>query len=82
MCFPNKTQSYEVDCLSENSQVSPDKSHVKKLCLQHNFDSASIFKVAGLMTDVVMIRLDVAESLMRRGIYKYVLEPVEIEEMK
>lgn len=73
---------YEMDCLSENSQVSPDKSHVKKLCLQHNFDSASIFKVAGLMTDVVMIRLDVAESLMRRGIYKYVLEPVEIEEMK
>lgn len=72
---------YEVDCLSEKSQVSPDKSHVKKLCLRHNFDFASIFKVAGFMTDVVILRLDAAESLLRRGIYQYRLESVEIEEM-
>ena len=32
------------------------------------------------MTDAVIIRLDVAESLLRRGIRRFALERVEIEQ--
>ena len=85
----NKTEEYrlyalplflEMDCLAEGSIVSPDRSHVKRLCLRKDPEAPSIFKAAGLMTDVVMIRLDVAESLLRRGIQRFLLEPVEWEE--
>ena len=84
----NKTEEYrlyalplflEMDCLAEGSIVSPDRSHVKRLCLRKDPEAPGIFKVAGLMTDVVMIRLDVAESLLRRGIQRFLLEPVEWE---
>lgn len=68
----------EVDCLSDKSVVSPDKSYVKRLVLKKRFDSQVVFKVAGLLTDAVMIRLDAVESLLRRGTTKFTLEPIEV----
>lgn len=69
----------ELNCLSDESVVSPDRSYVKHLVLCLPQRNISIFKAAGLMTDVVLIRLDVAESLLRRGISKLTMERVEIE---
>ncbi len=70
----------KMDCLAEGSIVCPDRSQVKRLCLRKDPEAPSIFKIAGLMTDIVMLRLDVAENLLRRGIRRFVLEAVEWEE--
>ena len=65
---------------AEGSEISPDRSYIKKLRIRQMDGLDSIFKVAGLMTDAVIIRLDVAESLLRRGIRRVALERVEIEQ--
>lgn len=71
----------EIDCMSvSHSVVGPDKSYIKKLVLNQSSEKAGIFKVAGLMTDIVVIRLDVAESLLRRDIRRFTLEELEMEE--
>ena len=70
----------EPDCVAEGSEISPDRSYIKKLRIRQMDGLDSIFKVAGLMTDAVIIRLDVAESLLRRGIRRFALERVEIEQ--
>ncbi len=82
----NKTGEYgnyhipvlpEIDCLSSESEVSPDKNYIKRLILKHEvLEDSAIFKVRGLLTDVVVIRLDVAESLLRRKIMRYNLERI------
>lgn len=69
----------EIECISRKSIISPDRTVVKYLALKHFQKNISIFKVAGLMTDIVVIRLDVAESLLRRGISKFIMEPLETE---
>jgi len=69
-----------VDCLSEKSIISPDKSEVKKLVLDaQKMDFQTIFKVAGLRTDVVLVRLDVIESLLRRKIRDFQFERVKVD---
>lgn len=70
----------EVDCISESSLLTPDKSQVKKLILKKPPKQYSVFKASGILTDIVIVRVDVAESLLRRGIRKFVLEPLEVEE--
>ena len=82
----NKTGAYgnyhipvlpEIDCLSSESEVSTDKSNRKRLLLKREIPNEHvIFKVKGLLTDVVVIRLDVAESLLRRKIMKYNLDRI------
>lgn len=72
----------ELDCLAEGSEVSPDRTYIKRLRIRQQGGLDSIFKVAGLMTDAVIIRLDVAESLLRRGIRRFALERVEVEMVK
>lgn len=82
----NKTGAYgnyhipvlpEIDCLSPESEVSPDKSHINRLVLKQEVpEDHTVFKVKGLLTDVVVIRLDVAESLLRRNIKKYNLNRI------
>lgn len=69
----------ELDCLSETCVVSPDRSYIKHIKLKHINKAPSIFKVAGLMTDIVAVRLDVVESLLRRDIRKLVIEPLDME---
>lgn len=68
----------ELDCLSPNSIISPDKTYIKKLVLSKVIpEELAIFKVSNLCTDVVVIRLDVAESLLRREIVKFSLKRIE-----
>jgi len=69
----------EIDCLSPDSKISPDKTAVKELKIKRPPADISIFKVAGLLTDVVLVRLDVVESLLRRKHRKFVLEQVYID---
>lgn len=68
-----------LDCISEESSIAPDKSEVMTLVLKSLPVEKCIFKVAGLFTDIVIIRLDVAESLLRREITRFTLERVKTE---
>lgn len=57
----------KVDCVAVESVISPDKNYIKNLILKDKkIGNRSIFKVDGL-TDVVILRLDVLESILRRG---------------
>lgn len=70
----------KLDCLSNQSIITPDKSQVKRLILKSDkVKSQSMFQVAGLMTDVTVIRLDVLESLLRRKIIEFHYTQVEME---
>lgn len=70
----------KVDCLSGKSVTTPDKSQVKQLVLNSNkIKSQSIFQVAGVKTDVMVIRLDVLESLLRRKITAFQFDQIEME---
>lgn len=72
----------ELECVADGSEISLDRSFIKKLRIREMDGLDSIFKVAGLMTDAVIIRLDVAESLLRRGIRRFTLERVQVEERR
>lgn len=68
----------QIDCLSEKSMITLDKSQVKRLVLDYKeVESQSIFQVAGLQTDVTIIRLDVMESLLRTQITEFQFEKIE-----
>lgn len=69
----------KVECISEKSIASPDKSYIKKLVLlSSQINCYSIFKVSGL-TDVVIFRQDMLESVLRRGIPTFSIVKLEIE---
>lgn len=69
----------KIDCLSEESVITLDKSQVKRLVLDYErVECQSMFQVAGLQTDVTVIRLDVIESLLRREIKDFQFEKIEM----
>lgn len=68
----------EVKCLSPQADVTPDRSFVRRLVLEPPPPHRGVYKVAGLLTDVVVVRLDMAESLLRRSVGKLCMEPVDI----
>jgi hypothetical protein len=67
-----------VDCLSEKSSLMPDKRSVKHLVLsQRALGRQAIFKVQHNDEDIIIARLDAAESILRRkpsGIKMYRVE--------
>lgn len=70
----------DVDCISDESQFNLDKSFIKKLVLKKEMlKNYAIFRVAGLRCDIIIIRLDVAESLLRRKIRGMKLQRVEVK---
>lgn len=70
----------EIDCVSENSQFNLDKSFIKHLVLHRSMiGEQSIFRVSGLRKETVIIRLDVAESLLRRKLRGISLNRVGLE---
>ena len=84
----NQTEEYaryfmplfqEILCISDKSIITPDRSQVKRMVIKPPSDMISIFKVEPLITDVVIIRLDVAESLLRRKIRKFTFEMIGVD---
>ncbi len=69
----------EILCISDKSIITPDRSQVKRMVIKPPSDMISIFKAEPLITDVVIIRLDVAESLLRRKIRKFTLERIGVD---
>lgn len=69
----------EVDCLSSRSELSADHSMIKRGILNENClrDSPSIFFIGGVRNTYVAARLDIVESMLRRGARGIGLTPLE-----
>ncbi|TQR41803.1 hypothetical protein [Paenibacillus popilliae] len=66
-----------IDCLSEASKLHPNKT-LKHLVIDiAKIGSSKFFQVDGLLETVIVIRLDVAESMLRRGFTGYRLQRVD-----
>ena len=71
----------ELDCLSENSEFNLNSTIVKKIILKkEKIKEKKIFKIKESSKTLIVIRLDVAESLLRRNFKGICLERLEIED--
>ncbi|MMZ58592.1 hypothetical protein D1872_205790 [compost metagenome] len=70
----------EIDALSPNSEFNLDHSVIKKLVLQRDrIGSRRIFRVKESEKPLIIIRLDVAESILRRDLVGIRLKRVLVE---
>jgi hypothetical protein len=70
----------QVDCLSDQSSMTPDKSGVKPLVLRHEpIKRCPLFCVKHARETIIIARLDVAESILRRKFRGVKLQRVSLE---
>lgn len=70
----------EVEALSENCEFNLDKSVIKKLILdEKKIKEKKIFKIKHSEQTLIVVRLDVAESILRRDFTGIKLEKLSIE---
>ena len=71
----------EIEALSEDAELNLNKTVVKKLILnKEKIKDKKIFKIKESSKTLVVVRLDVAESLLRRDFIGILLERVEVRE--
>ncbi|OOM73572.1 hypothetical protein CLPUN_44680 [Clostridium puniceum] len=71
----------EVDCLSENAELNLNRTVVKRIILStEKIKGKKIFKIKESSKTLIVIRLDVAESLLRRNFQGICLERLELED--
>ncbi|GAA0078126.1 hypothetical protein UT300005_25040 [Clostridium sp. CTA-5] len=71
----------EVEALSEDAELNLNKTVVKKIILsEEKIKNKKIFKIKESSNTLVVVRLDVAESLLRRNFEGIYLERLEIRE--
>lgn len=69
----------KVDCLPDEYKAVRNRNKLGNLIIKAgDAEDHSVFKIAGIDTDIIIIRLDVAESLLRRNIRKLTLERVQL----
>lgn len=70
----------DINCLSEKSEFNLNKTVVKKIVLDNEkIKGKKIFKIKESQKPLIVVRLDVAESLLRRKFKGIYLERLEIE---
>ncbi|NFR85745.1 hypothetical protein FDE85_02885 [Clostridium botulinum] len=70
----------EIECLSEKAELNLNKTVVKKIILdKEKIRNKKIFKIKESSKTLVVIRLDVAESLLKREFKGMCLERLEID---
>lgn len=73
----------QIGCLTENSQFNLNHSKVTRASIcEKEIGDTSIFQLNEIKDQQVIIRLDLAESLMRRMVRGFLLEETEYEEEK
>lgn len=71
----------EVDCLSENAELNLNRTVVKRIILsKEKIKNKKIFKIKENSKTLIVVRLDVAESLLRREFKGICLERLELED--
>ena len=69
----------EIEALSEDAEMNLNKTVVKKIILnEEKIRNKKVFKLKESSKTMVVVRLDVAESLLRRDFNGIILEKVEI----
>ncbi|AIQ13843.1 hypothetical protein [Paenibacillus durus] len=68
----------ETDSLSERTQVDASGACRRLVLAETKVRRERIFRVAGVKEDILIVRLDVAESLQRRGFTGLHFTPVEL----
>lgn len=69
----------EVDCLHETSECTLDRSRIKRAVFaREKLSARSIFRVGGLKDAHIAVRLDLAESFLRRKAAGMALTEVEV----
>lgn len=81
----SRTQSYfhpmlrELDCLSNNAVFNLDHSELKTIELdEEKIEDKAIFRLAGVSKWYVIVRLDLLESLLRRGAVGLSIQEVNV----
>lgn len=70
----------EFECLSEKAELNLNKTVVKKIILDKSkINGKKIFKIKESEKTLIVVRLDVAESLLRREFKGISLERLEVE---
>ena len=70
----------EIECLSEKAELSLNKTVVKKIILdKEKIKEKKIFKIKESEKTLIVVRLDVAESLLRREFKGMCLKRLEVE---
>lgn len=70
-----------IDCLSEKSILTPDKRGVKQLVLKQTaIGRKAIFKVQHKFENIIIVRLDAAESILRRNMRGIKMYRVDLDE--
>ena len=85
--FENKIQNIyylsifeEIEALSEKSEFNLNKTIVKKIVLdEKKIKNKKLFKIKESDKTLIVVRLDAAESLLRRDFNGIILEKLEIE---
>lgn len=79
-CNYNAPLFSKVECMPDCYKAIKDRKKLNHLILlKKEIEDECIFKIANIDSEIIIIRLDVAESILRRGIKKFQLEKVELE---
>ncbi|MFI3212238.1 MAG: hypothetical protein R3Y24_02755 [Eubacteriales bacterium] len=71
----------QVECLTIESELLPNNLGVKKIVLDsEKVKDYSLFRITNLINDYFIVRLDMAESFLRRGAIGVYLEEISIGE--
>lgn len=69
----------ELDCMSEKTQRSAMGNRIIRLVLdEEKIGSNAVFRIKGCDKSCIVVRLDVVESLLRRGVQGITLEEVQL----
>jgi len=68
-----------VDCLSDKSELNRDRSVIHRAVLDESrLPDSTIFRLGGVNSTYIVARLDLVESILRRGVKGISLKEVEI----
>lgn len=71
-----------LDCLADGTEYYPDGTWKKMVLDEKRIGAKAIFRVNGTVQKPIMIRRDVAESILRRNMLGIKLECVEAERLQ
>lgn len=72
----------EVDCLSKETEFYPTGTLKRLVLSQEKIGKNAIFKLGGIRENHLVVRLDAAESLLRREFYGIELKKINMAETK
>lgn len=71
-----------ISCLTENSKLNLDKSHIEYAELDYNkIKHESIFYIGDVTNNYAIVRLDIIESMLKRGARGFYITEIDVRGM-